>query len=152
MAKVHLYLPNTFYLIDVDVVFGLCSMLAVFTMIGWKEWWWNLNTACVEIKIAVSCIPPETFCPTYFSSEKSLFCSNNESCWLTICIAQVEVSIDQWGSVVEVLRHVVQPVGLHAFDPLITVLHSQWHLDSVVLHLALSDRRVVIQSEQLHPC
>lgn len=106
----------------------------------------------MDIKIAVSFSPCETFCPTSFSWEISVFCSNRESRLLTVHVAQVEVSIDQRGSIVEMLGHVIQPVGLHAFDALITVLNPQRHLDSVVLHLALSDRRVVVQSEQLHPC
>ena len=76
----------------------------------------------------------------------------SESCQLTVHVAQVEVSVDQRGSVVEMLGHVIQPVGLHTLDPLVAVLNPQRHLDSVVLHLALSHRRVVVQSEQLHPC
>lgn len=106
----------------------------------------------VGIKIAVSFFPHETFRPTSFSWENAVFCSSSEWCWLTVHVAQMEVSIDEWGSIVEVLGHVIQPVGLHAFDPLITVLNPQWHLYSVVLHLALSDWRVVVQSEQFHPC
>lgn len=71
--------------------------------------------------------------------------------WLTFYIAQVEVPIDQRGPVVEVLGHMVQPVGLHAFDPLITVLNPQRHLDGVVLHLLFSDGWMIVQSEQIHP-
>lgn len=78
--------------------------------------------------------------------------SLSSACQLTVDVPEVEVSVDQRGSVVEVLGHVIQPVGLHALDPLVAVLNPQRHLDSVVLHLALSDRRVVVQSEQLHPC
>lgn len=78
--------------------------------------------------------------------------SNSESCQLTVHVAQVKVTIDQRGAIVEVLGHVIQPVGLHTFDPLVTVLNLQRHLDSVVLDVPLSDRRVVVQSEQFHPC
>lgn len=78
--------------------------------------------------------------------------SLSSACQLTVDVPEVEVSVHQRGSVVEVLGHVIQPVGLHALDPLVAVLNPQRHLDSVVLHLALSDRRVVVQSEQLHPC
>lgn len=71
--------------------------------------------------------------------------------WLTVHVAKVEVSIDQRSSVVEVLGHVIQPVGLHAFHALVTVLNPERHLDSVVLHLALSDGWMVVQSKQFHP-
>lgn len=87
----------------------------------------------------------------YFCLRMSFYSSWHVS-FLTVDVAEVEVSVDQRGSVVEVLGHVIQPVGLHALDPLVAVLNPQRHLDSVVLHLALSDRRVVVQSEQLHPC
>lgn len=111
----------------------------------------NLKTACVDIKNAVRFLLYDTLGPKSFSWETPEFCSNREPCWLTVHVAQVEVSIDQWGSVVEVLGHVIQPVGLHAFDTLVTVLNLKRHLDSVVLHLALSNGRMVVQSEQFHP-
>lgn len=87
----------------------------------------------------------------YFCLRMSFYSSWHVS-FLTVDVPEVEVSVHQRGSVVEVLGHVIQPVGLHALDPLVAVLNPQRHLDSVVLHLALSDRRVVVQSEQLHPC
>lgn len=70
----------------------------------------------------------------------------------TVHVAQVEVSVNQRGSVVEVLGHVIQPVRLHSSDTLVVVLDPQRHLDCVVLHLAFSDRRVVVQSQQIHTC
>lgn len=70
----------------------------------------------------------------------------------TVHVAQVEVSVNQRGSVVEVLGHVIQPVRLHSSDALVVVLDPQRHLDCVVLHLAFSDGRVVVQSQQIHTC
>lgn len=70
---------------------------------------------------------------------------------LTVVAAQVEVAVDQRGAVVEVLRHVVQPVGLHPLHALVPVLHLQGDLHGVVLGLALPHRRVVEQGQQLHP-
>lgn len=47
---------------------------------------------------------------------------------LTVDIAQVKVPVDKRGPVVKVLGHVVQPVGLHAFDPVVAVLDLQRNL------------------------
>lgn len=71
---------------------------------------------------------------------------------LTVNIAQVKVSIDKRGPIVEVLGHVVQPVGLHPFDPVVAVLDLQRYLDCVVLHVSVPDRRVVVKSQQLCSC
>lgn len=91
------------------------------------------------------------FIPNHFPGKTLCPVSKRESCLLTVHVAQVEVSIDQRRSIVEVLRHVIQPIGLHAFDALVTFLNPERHLDSVVLHLALSDGWMVVQSEQFHP-
>lgn len=64
----------------------------------------------------------------------------------------MKVPVDQRGSVVEVLGHVVQPVGLHPFDPVAAVLDLQWNLDCVVLQVGVSDPRVVVQGQQLRSC
>lgn len=71
---------------------------------------------------------------------------------LTADIAEVKVSIHQRGPIVEVLGHVVQPVGLHPFDPVVAVLDLQRNLDCVVLHVCVPDWRVVVQSQQLRSC
>lgn len=71
---------------------------------------------------------------------------------LTADVAQVKVSIDQRGPVVEVLGHVVQPVGLHPFDPVVAVLDLQRNLDCVVLHVSVPDWWLVVQSQQLRSC
>lgn len=64
----------------------------------------------------------------------------------------MKVPVDKRGSVVEVLGHVIQPVGLHPFDPVAAVLNLQWNLDCVVLQVGVSDPRVVVQSQQLRSC
>lgn len=64
----------------------------------------------------------------------------------------MEESVHQRGAVVEVLGHVVQPVGLHPFDPVVAVLDLQWNLDRVVLDGSGPARRVVVEGQQLRPC
>lgn len=64
----------------------------------------------------------------------------------------MEESVHQRGAVVEVLGHVVQPVGLHPFDPVVAVLDLQRNLDRVVLDGSSPARRVVVEGQQLRPC
>lgn len=71
---------------------------------------------------------------------------------LTVDLAQVEVSVDQRGAVVEVLGHVIQPVGLHPSDPVVAVLDLQRNLDGVVLQVSVPDWRLVVERQQLRPC
>lgn len=73
---------------------------------------------------------------------------------LTFHVSQVKVPVHQRGSVVEVLRHVIQPVGLHALHALVaTGRHLQRHLDGVVLDVALGRRRrSVVERQQLGTC
>ena len=69
----------------------------------------------------------------------------------TVVATQVEVAVDQRSAVVEVLGHVVQPVGLHPLHTLVPVLDFQRDLHRVVLGLALPCRWVVEQGQELQP-
>lgn len=73
---------------------------------------------------------------------------------LTFHVSQVEVSIHQRGSVIEVLSHVIQPVSLHALHTLVAAgRHLQRNLDGVVLDVALGRRRwSVVERQQLGTC
>ena len=100
-----------------------------------------------KVKLEQGSLPAAaTLCPKAVRGPTSL------SFKLTVDAAQVEVSVDQRGPVVEVMGHVVQPVGLHASDPVAAVLDLQRDLDGVVLDVPVPDWRAVVKSQQLRSC
>lgn len=72
----------------------------------------------------------------------------NGKAFFTVVFAQTEVAVDQRGSAVEVLRHVVQPLGLDGVTSLAARLHPQRHLHRVVLQRPLASTRVVKQAKK----
>ena len=113
--------------------------LMVFYQNGIQLW-----LLCLPFTSFVIKNPLYTFCVTWCPKTT---CSGV----LTVVAAQVEVAVDQRGAVVEVLGHVVQPVGLYPLHALVPVLHLQRDFHCVVLGLALARRRVVEQGQELHP-